>query len=140
MCKKKNVLFVSQHGLWKPQRKLLKSIHNLKSRKEDCIKTKSIRFNDFEEFLSFYRKNINDFHIYPVIPLEWKKKMKDLGYSIGVLYKPIKKIDQGNEKYIFKAEYFTQEEIITKTVSVGYGCGGYRNGTGRKRGGSRVAA
>lgn len=102
----RNVLWVSRHELWMPQKVILQAIHG----KRVNIKKTNKRFENLREFLEFLDEKSEEFFVYAVIPEGWREIALTLGFEIGRIHRPyITKNKHGQRRRIFNVEFFCGE-------------------------------
>ncbi len=119
--RKKEILWVSRHPLWRVQKALLKSLHG----KGSQIKELNIRFQGYDHFLDFLEENQDKYHIYTVVPQKWKEKARELGFAIGTIHRPKNIKNQGKRRRIFHIEFHIGIVIKEKTLCKSYNTKGY---------------
>lgn len=122
--KKKKILWLSRHPLWVLQKELLRKMHG----KRCSIEEKNLRFQDREHFADFMSQYIDTHYIYAVVPKAWLKHVQDLGYSVGIMKRPIITIKKGKKIKTFFAEYFfSSGQVLAKSISQHPEEKGFRN-------------
>lgn len=124
--KKKKILWISRHPLWVLQKELLKNMHG----KRCSLEERNLRFQDRLHFADFISQYIDTHYIYVVVPKPWLQYVQDLGYSIGIMRRPVITIKKGKKRKTFSAEYFFDSgQVISKIISQYPEEKGYRNST-----------